>query len=952
MLFCAQTGEGEPLKTMDLNNHILIVDDNPHIHDDFRRVLGSPREMPSAKALNDLEATIFGDENEKTKTSATTMTPTEYRLDFAHSGDEALVRVERALETEDPYALVFTDVRMTPGLDGIQLVSEIWKRAPATEVVIVTAFSDYSFEEMSAKFGATDRLFFVRKPFDSLTIKQLALTLTHKYSLGTLARKQMESLEMSRVVIDEMKDAVLWFRPDGHLFSINDTACRCLGYERSELLSKRLFDICSGFGAKNWDHQWLALRATRANLIEASFISKQGKRFPVELALSYLEYQNREFGCAVVRDITERKQAEETLLKMEERWRFLWHNVPDAIVELDLDGHIMICNRMFGQLDPDTVIGNLFMQYLPKDQRVHFSEAMTRARKTGEISDFELPVKMDGKLTWWATRIVPIQQENYCTGYLVIAADNTRRKTAEDALRLSELRLEEAQRIAQIGNWVWDFATGDLFWSDEMYRIFGYDREEGAPTLDLFFSRTHPEDRELLEMAIQRTINKGRNLKVDYRILRENDQVHHIFAKAKVELGPDRKPLRLAGTAQDVTDRRRMEDERAKLESQLKHVQKMETLGTLAGGIAHDFNNILTPILGYTEMAIANVPPGNKVREDLMHALKAANRAKDLVKQILTFSRHVEQERRPVDAALIVKEGVKLIRAWLPTTVAIRMDIDEHCGQVFADPTQIHQVLMNLCTNAYHAIGEREDGEIVIGLQPGEMTTHELAANPGVGEGHFVVLSVTDNGAGMTPSVKARVFEPFFTTKKSGDGTGLGLSVVHGIVTGHEGGIAVVSQEGEGSEFKIFLPLVAHPEEEKRLPESHINLAGKERILFVDDEEVIAEMGREMLTRMGYAVTTSSSSDDALALFKEDPGSFDLVITDQTMPHMTGAQLAKEMLAIRADLPVIMISGFSERISAEDSRAMGICDYVPKPILAVDLNKAIRRALDQASKPV
>jgi len=923
---------------MELNNRILVVDDNRNIHEDFRRVLTTHKSPEVDQAIHDLENMLFGADDDVIKHRF------HYRLDSAYSGEEALVMMTKAKDENDPYSLVFTDVRMAPGLDGVQLVGEIWKIAPHTEMVIVTAFSDYSWEEMIEKIGMTDHLLFLRKPFDTVTIKQIATTLTKKWSLGVLARKQMESLEMNRVVIDEMKDAVIWFNSDGRLFSVNETACRSLGFSREQLLELSLFDISPDFLPAFWGEAWVSLAEQSSMMVESTFTTASQSVIDVEIALSYMEYGGNQFGCAVVRDITDRKKAEEQLRTLEERWRFLWDNVPDSIIELDLEGRIKIANRLAGDHNMESVVGSKLVEFIPKAQREEFVQVMKNVRTTGEAGYYETPIGSKLFPSWWSNRVIPIKGGDQISGLLVIGTEITERKKAERALKKSELRLAEAQRIAQIGNWEWDFAQGDIFWSEEMYRIFGHSKNDGAPTLDTFFSRAHPDDREHLNQCLEATVRDGKRLKVEFRIIMPDGSVRFIFANAKAEKGEEGRPLRLVGTAQNISERRRVEEERASLEAQLHHVQKMETLGTLAGGIAHDFNNILTPILGYTEMAMENTDASSRVREDLKQALKAANRAKDLVQQILVFSRHVDHERRPINLILVVKEAVKLIRSWVPTTIDIRLQIDSNCGMVLADPTQLHQVMMNLCTNAYHSMRD-EGGVITVKMAPAEIDPELARSNKNLASGNFISLIISDTGHGMDEGTIARIFEPFYTTKGVGEGTGLGLSVVHGIISGHEGAITVESQPDRGSTFRIYLPLVEDKETQEDIQEEKRRLAG-ERIMFVDDEVIIAEMGREMLSRMGYEVSTFSNSLQALDAFTASPSSFDLVITDQTMPGMTGVQLARAMMAMRPNIPIILISGFSETITAEDSKKMGIREYVAKPILAQDLNTAIRKVMD------
>ncbi len=375
-----------------------------------------------------------------------------------------------------------------------------------------------------------------------------------------------------------------------------------------------------------------------------------------------------------------------------------------------------------------------------------------------------------------------------------------------------------------------------------------------------------------------------------------------------------------------------------RLEKQVRQSQKLEALGTLAGGIAHDFNNVLTPILGYTEMAVDDLPPGSRVRESLTRVLSAAERARDLVKQILAFSRRGEQERHSIHLAPLVRETLKLVSATLPKTIEIRSRIDDQADLAVADATQIHQVLLNLCTNAWHAMGD-EGGVLEVSLEA-------VDGAEGAPAGPHVHLAVRDTGCGIPAGVLERIFEPFFTTKPVGEGTGLGLSAVHGIVRGHGGVVTVESEPGAGSTFHVYLPLSAGQATADRTEEPPPR--GTERVLFVDDEEAIADLGRQSLESLGYRVTATTSSLEALELFRRDPHAFDVVVTDQTMPELTGANLARELLTLRPDLPIVLCTGFSRAVNSDSARQLGVRRFLPKPASIGDLGRAVRQALDTA----
>jgi signal transduction histidine kinase/ActR/RegA family two-component response regulator len=380
-------------------------------------------------------------------------------------------------------------------------------------------------------------------------------------------------------------------------------------------------------------------------------------------------------------------------------------------------------------------------------------------------------------------------------------------------------------------------------------------------------------------------------------------------------------------------------------ERQMQQVIKLQAIGTLAGGIAHDFNNILFPIIGYTELALDDVPKESQTHNSLEEVLKAANRAKELVQQILTFSRQNGRERKPTRVSDILREALKLLRASIPTTIDIASVIAESEPSVMGDPTQIHQIIMNLCTNAYHAMQET-GGRLEITLEPVEIGYEEAVRRIGIQMGPHLHLIVKDEGVGMDASVMDRIFEPYYTTKEPGKGTGLGLSVIHGIVKNHGGFITVESVPGRGSTFHVYLPAIGEVVEEGAGDVLLSGAAGQERILLVDDEESIVSMETQMLERLGYRVTACAGSAEAFSTFSADPDRFDLVITDMTMPHMTGETLARRLLELRPELPVILCTGYSEMISEEKAMSMGIRKFVLKPVVMSELTAAIRSALE------
>lgn len=509
------------------------------------------------------------------------------------------------------------------------------------------------------------------------------------------------------------------------------------------------------------------------------------------------------------------------------------------------------------------------------------------------------------------------------------------REQAEAALRQSESALMDAQRLAHIGNWEWDIQTGQIHWSEEVFRLFGLDPQDVS--YDLLMTLIAPDDKEIWERSVQAVLNTDQPLKIDYRIHKPDGDRRWLHCEAQVVRDAAGQPVRMFGTFQDITERKRWEAARLQ-------TSRLESIGVLAGGIAHEFNNVLTVILGFTDLATRAVPRASSTYHHLQAVLTAGYRAKELVQQILAFSRQSNPERQPVSLPMLVREGLNLVRATMPTTIVLKSHIDPDAGGVLADPTNLQQILLNLCANAEY--GMRQTGGILeVSLTRSEVEAAAPANPAGLPPGSYVRLTVRDTGDGMPPEVVERIFEPFFTTKGVGEGTGMGLAIVHGIVTSYGGAVTVESIPGEGSTFIVDLPRMAETvetvpsESPEALPQGH------GCILFVDDEEPLVRLGRESLEALGYEVVSSLSSVEALGLFQATPQRFDLVITDQTMPVMTGERLARELRRIRADIPIVLCTGFSPLIDAERAAALGISAFCLKPVDIQELARTIERVL-------
>ena len=461
---------------------------------------------------------------------------------------------------------------------------------------------------------------------------------------------------------------------------------------------------------------------------------------------------------------------------------------------------------------------------------------------------------------------------------------------------------------------------------------------------EAFFSNspgTHPDSEGCPEGHV--TIHRYLSIPVLF-----NDKLLGQIAVANSSMDYQEKDIevleRLGNLYALALNRDDAEQKQKKLLRELRQAQKMEAIGTLAGGIAHDFNNMLTPILGYSELALVHIDPNDQLYSDIKAINEAGNRAKDLINQILTFSRQQENELNSLQLQPILKETVKLLRSSLPTTIEIRQDIDPKCGAVISNLTQFQQIVMNLGTNASHAM-EKNGGILEISLKEHHLSKDDALIKNGMSPGAIACLTISDTGIGMDKNTLARIFDPYFTTKEQGKGTGMGLAMVHGIVLSHHGYINVYSELGNGTTFKIYFPIASAKTENRGKENKCSTIRGTESILLIDDEVTIVNMLSEILESRGYRVQSVTNSLDALKMFKMQPNLYDLVITDQTMPNLTGGELAKELLAIRADIPIILCTGFSESLNEDLAKKIGIREYLMKPVIIEELNDKIRAAL-------
>ncbi len=765
-------------------------------------------------------------------------------------------------------------------------------------------------------------------------------------------RKQAEDAirkneEQYRLLADNVTDVIWTTDLDFQIKYVSPSVEKLRGYTIDEVLIQPLDKTLSPESLKyayellNYEFENIQNRTYKPKVIELELLRKDGSTVLTESTISILYNEdktpNRILG--VTRDITERKEMEKIFRENEKKYRMLFESAPVGIGMTHTDGEIINFNtkltKITGYQKSELMNKNLKDMYYNIEDRWLLQKSL---EEKGYLRDYEIKLrKKDGTIYDALFYLTPVVLEGE-NAILVVVSDITEFKRVEMELTESEERfryLADASIEGIIIN-----KDGICLEANQVAAdIFGFkDPSEmiGIHAIDTIAPESHGIVKEHL----------FKHSEEPYEAIAQRKDGSTFPAEIRAKLMPYKGDTVRVTSIRDISEQKKVEAEKGKIESHLRQSQKMEAIGTLAGGIAHDFNNILSGIFGYTELALKKISQEDRVKSYLEQVLQASNRASDLVKQILTLSRQQDQEQKAISISPLVKEIVKLLRASLPTTVEIQKNISVQSDVILADATQIHQILMNLCTNAAHAM-QQNGGILSIDLDNVTIDSRSVDINPDLTEGQYLKLSVTDTGHGISREIIDRIFDPFFTTKEKGKGTGLGLSVIHGIIKSYYGSITVESTEGKGTTFEVYLPLdmslLKHDEIEDKIPLP----GGNECVLLVDDEALLVKLEQELLEDLGYKVVSRTSSIEALEAFKSQPGKFDIVITDQTMPNLTGAYMAKEMIKIRPDIPIILCTGFSEQISPEKTRALGIKEFLYKPVISRNLAEAIRRALEK-----
>ena len=747
------------------------------------------------------------------------------------------------------------------------------------------------------------------------------------------------------------------------LFEVNDAICRFLGFSRTQIEGKSFMDldIWSDLHERNQILDLLT-DGTEVSDLECRLRTQPCEIKSVLLSTAKVDMRTQLGRLFILKDITAHKAAEKALQTQNVELQAIFDSVPALIFYKDQENRLMRANRLwfetFGLME-EAAIGKSLDELFSKEDAGRFYRDDLEVIVSGQAKkDIIEHIETNGETLWFATHKIPYRDNSgHVTGIVGFAQDITKRRKAEDALRESRQQLSDIIDFLPDATFVIDREGKVIAWNKAIEEMTGVQAADVLGKGDYEYALPFYGERR--PILIDLVLNPQNDLAVRYEGMERRKAVlsaetyvptlkgnrAYLYGKAIVLHDSKGRAVGAIESIRDITERKRAAEEKETLEAQLRQVHKMEAIGTLAGGIAHDFNNILGIIMGYAELARMDLSNECTAHASIDEVLKATHRARDLVKQILDFSRMREHERKPLRILPVVKEVLKLLRASLPTSIEMDQATELPSGDdlVLADPTQIHQVLMNLAANAAHAMGEK-GGRFRVALSLVHFDSFDLNRPVELSPGRYLDLTVEDTGHGMGRTMIERIFDPYFTTKGPGEGTGLGLAVVHGIVKNHGGAIRVYSEPGKGTAFHMYLPKLESGELLEPDPAAAIP-TGNERILLVDDEEALAKALKKMVENLGYRVTVATDSREALSLFRNQPEAFDLVITDYTMPKLNGTELARQILEIRPKVPIILSTGFSERIKEEGATAVGISALIMKPVSLRGIAELIRKVI-------
>ena len=959
------------------NCRILIVDDQRAIHDDLRKLLSV---VPNEE-LKRLEGALFGDEESRAES---------FDLDSAYQGEEGVAMVRQALAESRPYALAIVDVRMPPGWDGLHTIEKMWELDLNLQVVICTAYSDWSWQEIRQRFGATDRLLILKKPFDLEEVCQLAYALTEKWRL---AREQMRHrAELAAQTEREFRTLFsgnplpMWIYDLTTLrfLEVNDAAVQNYGYAHDEFLAMTIKDIRPASDVARLVTNVGQSRQTLEHAGSWRHRVKSGEIIDVEITSHTITFADQPAALVMAQDITERKRAEQMLLRqaelsalgaviglslanadsltralqqcaealvthLEAAFARIWTlNEREGVLELQASAGLYThLNGPHGKVP----LGQFKIGRIAQNRKPHLTNTVIGdpevndqewARREGMVAFAGHPLIVEGRVVGVMALFARHALSDAVISALASVADHValgiERHQSAKALRTTEERMRFALEAAGVGIWDMDYTTGVYEWSETLEAQYGLQPGTFGGTFEAFVERIHLDDRASVLETVGKAMKSGADFSVLHRTIWPDGTVRWLSSMGRVVLGEQGEPLRAVGVCLDVTERRTLEE-------QFHQAQKMEAVGQLAGGVAHDFNNLLTVILGFCELLLADRDPDGRRQGDIAEIQKAGARAAGLTRQLLAFSRKQIIEPTALDLNAVVADLRGMLGRLIGEDVKVILALRPELASVKADRGQVEQVVMNLVVNARDAMPK--GGTLTIETANVELDEHYAKTHLTVKPGPYVALTVTDTGTGMTPDVQARLFEPFFTTKELGKGTGLGMATVHGIVTRSGGSVGVYSEVGRGTSFKVYFPRMDATEMIVNTPAPMARpRAETETVLLVEDEDGLRELAKRLLQQQGYTVLVAADADEALQLFEQNR-SIDVVLTDVVMPGGSGPDLTSKLVERRPGLRVIYMSGYTDDAIVQHGVLKPGIAFLNKPFTSETLGRKIREVLDR-----
>ena len=739
-------------------------------------------------------------------------------------------------------------------------------------------------------------------------------------------------LHFTRFTVDNNADAIYWVKSNAKISYANKVACRTLGYSYEELICMRVPDIDLDFPDESWPVHWQEMKDVGTLAFEAHHKTKTGFVFPVEIHATYLDYDGEEYICAFVRNITKRKKTEEKIRKLSHAIE----QSSSSVIITDIKGNIEYANPKFTQLTGygiEEAIGKtpriLKSGKIPPEVYKELWDTITSGNEwRGEFCNR----KKNGELYWESVSISPVKDEkNVITNFIAVKDDITERKQIDEELKESEYRLKEAQHIAEIGSWEYNLENKQIKWSDEQYRIFGYEPNEIEPTFEKLLDVIHPDDRKVFLEKNQRCIDEGDEYSNEYRIIIPGGSERIIHSQAKLICNDSGNMIRMSGTVRDITEQKKMEET-------LLQSEKLKSLGEITAGVAHEFNNILAVVMGSAEVLEGGFKDDQELKRGLKAIIEAGEDGAGIVKRMLSFAKAElsESDYISIDIKYLIKQAMEFtMPRWknMAQSEGIKYNINMvgiiETPEVFCNPTELREVFVNLIHNSIDAM---PDGGVIT------MATR-CVEHGGELKGDFIEITFSDTGKGMSEEVKRKIFDPFFTTRRP-QGTGLGMSVTYGIMKRHGGKIEVESEVGKGATFTLHIPIRKEvvqrvvPSESVRKTETK-----KLRVLVVDDEQEICVILETFLTGKGHTVKAVNSGAEAIEQSRRED--FDLVLCDLAMPEVTGYDVIKAVNELDK-IPKIGIStGWGDKLKSIDEEDLKVDFLIKKPFSLSELERKI-----------